>query len=271
MDSPEKEKNKATDPINRLFNLNMRKAGLWVAVVFLPFCVFVWVASGYFYLPGRGSGLFLPTLPTFLIAASAAGLSLPSILSLMLYSKIMPDKKCQFFRIRRYSLKTAKYLLIAAIPVGVFEGIMLMCGLDLFSFLAVGKNIALWRPEMASLAGLELFNIDIYALVGPILASVVLAFLFFRWKRIFFSLLALSSFLATFLWLIMFAQGYFLGATGYSSETVYAIQDPAKFNAMAVWTLALAGFIFFIGLVALITAFTPSKTLAKAGKTKANR
>ena len=72
----------------------------------------------------------------------------------------------------------------------MFEGAMLACGLDLFSFLAVGRNVALWCPEMAHLAGLELFNIDAYVdryldtylVVGlpiTILAMAVLVFVYF--------------------------------------------------------------------------------------------
>ena len=274
MYGPKKEKNEATN-LGRLLNLNLRKAGLWIPAVFLPFFIIGWVTSGCFYMPTKHDGLFLPTLSTFFFSAAASGYCLSAMLSIMLYRKTMPHKKCQFLRTRRNSRKTALYLLILVIPIVMFEEAMLACGLDLFSFVAVGRNFALWRPEMVPLA--KLFNIDIYVLVGPILAAFVLAFVFFfRWKRLSLSLLALSSFLLAFLWLVKFAIGYFPGEIVEISHTqqisyVSAIQDPAKFNAMVLWNCATTILFFLFGVVALITALTAPKVLAKASKTKTNR
>ena len=68
---------------------------------------------------------------------------------------------------------------------------MLACGLDLFSFLAVGKNLVLWLPEMAPLAkmpfdiqampfdvGDMLFGILIALFVVPVLICVLYFFSF---------------------------------------------------------------------------------------------
>ena len=117
MDSPP-FKRRIIDPIQkRLFKLNAWKVFLWVSAIVLPFYIFVWVTSGCFYMLMKGGGIFLSTLPTFLIAAASSGIYLYSVLSIMHHSKIMPDKKRQFLRIRRYSRKTALYLLTLVIPI----------------------------------------------------------------------------------------------------------------------------------------------------------
>ena len=282
MDSPP-SKRRIIDPIQkRLFKLNAWKVFLWVSAIVLPFCIFVWVTSGCFYmLMRRSGGIFLSTLPTFFISAAASGIYLYSVLSIIHHSKIMPDKKRQFLRIRRYSRKTALYLLTLVIPIGVFEKAMLECGLDLFSFLAVGKNFALWRPEMASLAkmpfdieampfdvGDMLFGILIALFVVPALVCVLY---FFRLKRLSCALCSFFIFFWAFFLFAVFAGQYFPGAMKYDGEIISAIQDPARFNSMALTIFAIPIFIFSFGTAMLMTAFTPSKAFARAGTTKTNR
>ena len=275
MNAPEKEKNRANDPINRLFDLNIRKMFLWASAVFLPFCIFVWVTSGCLCVPVDDNfSLFLPTLLTFLISAAASGCSLYAILSIMLYRKAMPDRKRQFLRIRRYIRKAVLYLLIYAIPAGIFEGLTLLCGLDLFPLRGVAENLVLWRPEMAPLASLfDISQSALLCLIITLFASMVLGLVFSRFpclKRLSLSLYALSFFSMGFMLLAMFTENHFPGVIKHEGRIISAVQDPAKFNAMVVGYVAGAGLFFSIGAAALVTALRPAKPPGKASKSGVN-
>jgi len=273
MNATEKEKSKAIDPFDRAAKSNGRKQNLWIFAVFLPFCVFVWVTSGCFYMPMTGGGIFLPALPTFFIAVAASGYSLSAMLSIMLYRKTMPDRKHQFLRIRRCSRKTAKYLMIAAIPVAVFQWLILLCGFDLFPLRGIAENFVLWRPEMVPLAGL--FNNVGYGALGLLIAmsaAVFLAIVFYfsPLKRLYYFLFTLSIFLWGFGCFTMFAEGYFSGAMKYGDEIIYAVQDPARFNSMALTYFAVTVFFFSGGTAMLMAALSVGKELVKAGKAGAS-
>ena len=263
--SPEEGKSKTFER----FKLNLRKVELWFSAVFLPFCIFVWVTSGYIYVPMyTNEGFFLPLRFSFLIAVIAAGLSLSSALSIMLYRKVMPDKKRQILRIRRNTRETAIYLLILVIPVWAFQWLaLLLFDLDLFPFRGVAGNLVLWRPEMASLAGF--FN-DGSLLVGLIVALsaaavLAVAFYFSRLKRLSYYLLSLSIFCVGFCGLTTFAEEYFSGAMKYGDGIIYAIQDPARFNSMALTCFAIVGLCFSWGTAILMTGFKAPKSACQSG------
>lgn len=211
------------------------------------------LATGYTYLPGKRGGFLLSAIPTFMMVGAASAAFLAAVLMIVDHYDRRPNEGT-YQLARRYCLRIALYLFIAAPFIETAQRILLFFDIDVFPHLhGLAERYTFYSPELSPLArhldpivsnGALIFVLSMLVTGLGVLISKFSSGL----KRLTAVLMALGMLALSTLLLAKstqeFLSGEVKGGRRYSRYVVRAVEEPAKFNAILLSQFGLFGVIF---------------------------
>lgn len=234
---------------------------LTVAAIFLLGYMCAELTSGYTFIPGKRGGFLLSGLPTLLIVISASGLFLAALLTIIDHYDKRPNEE-SYSLLRKRCLKSALYLFFAAPLVELLQGLLFVCGIDIFPHIhGLAENYTFYNPKFyVFIKYVEPITSNAGAIVLLFMAgtglSVLINKLSSRQNRLVAALVGISFIALSVLVLAGATQHFLLGRVGVGGKMFIATQEPAKFNAVLLGHFICGGFFFTLGLFGIISVIT---------------
>ncbi len=223
------------------------------------------LATGYTYLPAKRGGFLLSGLPTLLLVLAASGLFLAALLTIIDHYDKRPNE-ASYAALRRYSLRAALYLFIAAPLVEALHRLLLVGNIDVLpqvhglaehsTFYSPGLNqYAQYVAPIEAHGWLLLLLMLVTAGLGAVIDKYSS-----KLKRVTMGLFSVSMLCLSTMMLTNTTHDFLTGevTAGRRSHkyTVHAEREPAKFNAILLTNFAMGGVMLTFSTFGLVVVLT---------------